>query len=86
MKVHYLLDFTGGDHIIVSLCAVHCCEIDPIDIDSKYVHTAVISGTKNGDMITFWKWIDKKRINIGERKVKGYIHRLGVKKIDMSKI
>jgi hypothetical protein len=86
MKVHYLLDFTQGDPISIRICAIHGYEIDPIDIDSKYVHAAVISDTKNGDMVTFWEWKNKRRINIGERKVKGYIDLPRVKKIDMSKL
>jgi hypothetical protein len=39
MRIHFLLDFTQGDLINIRICAIHYYEIDPIDIDSKYVHT-----------------------------------------------
>ncbi|GAI18225.1 unnamed protein product [marine sediment metagenome] len=72
MRIHYLLDFTEGDHINIRICAVHGYEIDPIDIDCKYIHTAIVSGTEDGEIITFWKWTEEGRTKIGERKVKAH--------------
>jgi len=83
MRIHYLLDFTKGDHINIRICAVHAYEIEPIDLDCKYVYSAIVSGTEDGNIITFWKWTEKGRIKIIERKVKGYLKLKRVKRIDI---